>query len=106
MALATRRVCGRFDQFVRGVPVKSFQRWATFIFLWAGGGGTNIVVSSPHFSWLSSSLAAYYLRIMTPKPSIHWAQDPHTPQMLYPYGGMSVCLQKYQRKSIFSGTVG
>lgn len=33
---------------------------------------------------LSGSLAAYYFLMMTPKPSIHWAHDPHTPQMLYP----------------------
>lgn len=33
---------------------------------------------------LSSSLAAYYFLMMTPKPSIHWAQVPQMPQMLYP----------------------
>lgn len=30
--------------------------------------------------------------MITEKPSIHWPNEPQTPQILYPYGGTSVCL--------------
>lgn len=40
----------------------------------------------------------YRLEMMTENPSTHAPQDPVTPQMLYPRGGISVCLDNCQSK--------
>lgn len=44
-----------------------------------------------------------YRVMMSEKPSTHCPNEPETPAMLYPRGGISVCLRRYQLTSLAGG---